>query len=256
MPILASNLVQRIASILDAESSERYLFDQDYKPAINSAKDILVSLFNEAFAMKKISPESLREITYVKVWQANQYSRVSFDAADVGHPLWTILAVYPKPKCNRGGGASPQTDKAKSVLQKNLSFVSSVNTAKRLNFEEWNENIQNAFMPGNTLLNTAGGLEEYAYLDFGNYTSTSYTGATGTYEITIRPDIPGELVALAYLKYPKDITLDTDYLEFPESLTELLKTISLAKISEKQNDGTNLYGTQKEWLTNLISLTK
>ncbi|HHT9135891.1 MAG TPA: hypothetical protein ACFYEK_01460 [Candidatus Wunengus sp. YC60] len=254
MPILASTVQQRILATLDGENSDRWTFDQDIKPALNSAKDIIVSLFNEAFAMKKVSPESLREITYVKIWQANQYSRVSYDPTDTGHPLWTILAVYPNPKTNQKSSASTSGDKSKSIFMKGVSFVSSVDTAKRLNFEEWNENIKNPFMPGNEII--GGGLLEYAYLDFGNYTSTSYTGASGTYEITVRPDVSGNLVALAYLKYPKDITLESDFIEFPESLTELLKTIALSKLSEKENDGTNLYGTQKEWLTNLISLTK
>lgn len=254
MPILVTTLEQRIAQRLDAENSERYLFEQDYKPAINSAKDVLVTLFNEAFAKKKISPESLRELAKVKIWQANQYSRISYNAADTGHSLWTIFAVYPNPNTNRAAGAAPTADKSQSTFVKDISFVSSNQSAKRLNFEEWNENSLNAFMPGNNLLK--GGLAEYAYLDFGDYTSTSYTGAKGQYEITIRPDVSGQLVALAYLKYPADIVNESDSLEFPESVTELLVTLALNFIAEKQADGTNLYGTQKDWLNNLIGLTK
>lgn len=256
MPILVTAIEKRMNQALDSENSERYLFEQDFKPAINSAKDIIVTLLNEAFAKNKISPESLRELSKIKIWQASQYSRVSFSAADVGHSLWTILAVYPNPVCNRAPTSTATTDKSKSIFRKDISFVSSTQSAKRLNFEEWNENIQNAFMPGNNVLASAGGLQEYAYLDFADYSSTSYTGNNGLYEITIRPAIPGGLVALAYLKYPSDIANESDSVEFPESLTQLITDIALNQIAIKQGDNTNLYGTAKDWINNLTGLLK
>ena len=51
--IAVQTVVDRMKSVLDAEGSDRYLFDQDFKPAINSAIDWLVAVFNAAFSDKK-----------------------------------------------------------------------------------------------------------------------------------------------------------------------------------------------------------
>jgi hypothetical protein len=240
--------------VIDAEGSERYLFDQDYKPAINATLETIIAMLNTAFAEKKLAPEALREITKIQVWQTNSYSRISYDPAETGFPLWTILAVYPKIVVNKGVSATSQTDKAKSVFRKELSYISSNYSAKRLTFEEWNENRQNIFMPGAT--NLAGGLSEFAYLDFGDYTSTSYSGAGGIREIEVRPAVPNELVAIAYLKYPTQVNLITDQIEFPESLTQTITEIALSYIAQKQNDGTSLYGTSASSINVLVGLLR
>ena len=54
--IAVATLDELIRSRLDAIGSDRYLFDQDIKPAINSAIDISVAMFNAAFASNKLSP--------------------------------------------------------------------------------------------------------------------------------------------------------------------------------------------------------
>jgi hypothetical protein len=60
--IPVQTIVDRVTSILDAEGSDRYLFDQDFKPAINLTKDWVVAVFNKAFADKKLSEENLKEL--------------------------------------------------------------------------------------------------------------------------------------------------------------------------------------------------
>lgn len=254
MPILVQTINDRMLSKLDAEGSERYLFDQDIKPSINTAMESLITMFNAAFAEKKLTPESLREVTKVKVWQANKFSRVSFSDADVGGSLWTVLAVFPKPIVNKGVSGSPTTDDSESKLRGDLSFVSSEKSAKRLTFEEWNQNSKNAFMPGNSIL--SGELLEYAYLDFADYSSTSYTGNNGKFEIQVRPDIPSELVAIAYVKYPKPVVNIGDSIEFPLSLTDLIVDLSLQVIAYKQGDGTSLYLVTRENINKLVNLIR
>lgn len=254
MPILVQTIHNKILADLDAEGSDRYTFDQDTKIAINAAMEILITWFNNAFGEKKIAPESLRELVKVKVWQASQYSRLSFKSGDVGHEFWTIFGVYPKMKSNKGASASSTTNKAESKFRPDLSFLSSQKSAKRLSFEEWNQNTLNVFMPGNDILK--GELQEFSYLDFADYNSSSYDTGSDKVEIQIRPDVTNELVALAYLKYPNQAINIGDSIEFPKSLTELITEIALYKISFKQGDSTNLYSVTSQNVNRLIALIK
>ena len=255
MPILNQEIHNRVLSALDAEGSERYLWDQDTKPALKGAIEILITWLNEAFAENKLTPESLRELVMVKVWQTNFYSRVSFDESVVGHPLWSLLAVYPEIQTNVKQAASPSTNKAESKFRSDLTYISSLKSAKRLTLEEWNENSNNAFMPGNTILQ--GSIKEYAYLDFADYTSSKYVKGTDKLEVTVRPDIPNKLIALAYLKYPSMPDQIGGSVEFPKSLTDLLVELVLNKIAYKQGKGgDNLYGVTAQNINRLVSLIK
>jgi len=254
MPILVQTLNDRMLSLLDAEQSERYLFDQDIKPAINGAMEMMVTMFNEAFGSNKLTPECLRELSKVKIWQCNQYSRFSIADADVGGSIWTITSIYPMPVTNKGASSAPPTDKSESQFRGDLSFVSSTFSCKRLTLEEWNTNAQNIFTPGNTILKN--GLMDYAYLDPNDYTSTSYTGNPAQVEYTVRPDIPNGLVAVGYVKYPTPVALISDSVEFPPSLTDLLVDLALLKISMKINDQTTLAQMTSTFSQRLVSLIK
>lgn len=250
MPILVSDINKRVLADLDAEGSERYLFDQDVKPALNSAIEILVTMCNQAFAQNKLTPESLRELLKVRVWKASKYSRINFNEIDAGHPLWTIAAVYPKIKADKGIAGAPIANDSESKLLKGVAFLESEQSAKRLTLEEWNQNTKNVFMPGNTILQ--GELSEYAYLDFADYsTDSKYTSKI---EIQVRPAVPGELVAIAYLKQPTPVAAIGDFIEFPQSLTELISELVLMKISMKQGDQTNLSGFASQNINRLASL--
>lgn len=253
--IQASTINSRILSRLDAEDSDRYTFEQDIKPAINGSLEILVTMFNQAFGSNKLTPENLRELNKVKVWQTNTYSRIAFSPAETGHDLWSIIAVYPKCVTNKKS-AIPSFGKGETIskLRTDVTMISSGKSAKRLTQEEWSDNEDNAFMGGNSLLK--GDLQEYAYLDFADYTSSSYTGGSDKVEITIRPDVPNQFVAMAYLKYPNQVSLESDYIEFPKSLTELIVQIALSKIAEKQGDGTSLFQVSEQNINMLVSLIK
>ncbi len=253
MPILVSRIVASMRAKIDAEGSERYLFAQDYKPAINSAKDTIVTALNQAFATNKLSPESLRELTKVKVWQASSYSRISYQADEVGVQLWTVFGVYPLPVVNKKNMSTPAPEKSTSTYLKDVSYLSSNQSAKRLTLEEWNENVKNAFVAGNNLIK--GELAEYAYLDFADYSSDSYIGSKGQAEIEVRPSIANALCAIAFLKYPADIALESDSLEFPDSLTELVSDTALQMISVKENGG-SLFQISEAFISRIISLMK
>lgn len=252
MPIPVQTIVDRVASRLDAENSQRYLFNQDYKPAINGAQEWIVTALNPEFSSKKFSTEGLRELTFTQVWQTNKYSRVSFDSTKMKGPLWTIIGVYAKIKTDRAAGASPQADPAKSVLRDDIAYISSDESAQRLTAEEWNINSKNVFEAGNNILKNE--LSFYGYRDFSDYTSKNYSGATGFREIQIRPDVPNELVAVEYIKYPKQVATINDTLEFPESMTEFIVEKALNFVAWKIGDQTNMFGISELETKRLLAL--
>lgn len=238
MPILVQEVVNRGLSALDAEGSERYLFDQDFKPAINYANEWMVAAINKILGGTKLSGEALRELVKIKVFQANSYSRIAFNEATVGHKLWSILALYPEPVVAPFQQPVPDPNPAVSKYMPGLSHVSGKSCTNRMNLEEWNDNQKNVFSPGNTSL--LGELNEYAYLDFGDYSSSTYTDP-GTFEIEVRPSVANQFISLAYVKKPNLITLITDSIEFPETMLDIVLEKMLQFISFKQGDHTTLY---------------
>jgi len=246
--IQAQTIVDRTLSMLDAEDSDRYLFAQDFKPAINSAVEWMVALINSAFAANKLSEEDLRELTRVKVFQPNQFSRVKFDSAAVGEKLWTILAIFTEIQVTPFQKPPPLPDPNMSVYYNYLSYVGSDESAGRLSLEVWSENRKNIFKPGNdTVLN---GFKKYGYLNDFDYSSTNYIEKG---QIEIRPSVAGQFIAIAYLKYPDEINDITDSIEFPETLTDLLVQKTANYISIKQGDGTTLYGVTENFVQTLLA---
>jgi len=248
--ISAQSVVDRMKSVLDAEGSDRYLFEQDFKPAINSAIDWLVAVFNAAFSDKKLSEEDLRELVKTTIWQANSFSRIQFNETALGYKIWSILAVSPEPTVFPLATPPQLVSPEKSVFRNDLSFIDSYFSAKRLTIEEWNENRQNVFSSGNeSLLN---GLKTYSYLGHGNYSSSSYNA--GGEEIQIRPSVAGNFVGVTVLKNPSKISLVTDNIEFPETIMDLLFQKSLNFIAYKQGDQTNLYSVTAQDVSTLVKL--
>lgn len=110
MPIATQTIIDRIRRVgLDAEGSDYYTDTEDLIPAINAAIKWLVSVINIGFASNKLSEETFRELVKVKMFQANDYSRIMIDPVVIGHDVWTILAVYPKPTTNQSASAIPCT---------------------------------------------------------------------------------------------------------------------------------------------------
>lgn len=251
MPILVSKIIAQSNSALDAEGSDRYLFDQDFKPAINYAIGWIVSVLNSAMETDKFSGESLRELIKISIWQANNFSRVAFNESDTGIKLWTVLAIYPNPVTFPSLNPNPDADKSKSKFMPTLSYVSGNSCTNRLTLEQWNDNKKNVFMPGNILLE--GELSEFAYLNFVDYSSTGYNNP-GVFELEIRPSVSNKLVGIAYLKSPSDVMLDTDSIQFPDSLSDIIVEKTLQFISYKQGNNTTLYTVTERDVNRLVSL--
>lgn len=259
MAILCQEIVNRANFLLDAEGSDRYIWDRDFEPAINTSIEWLVSLFNSAFAEKKLTPEGLRELTYIKIWQLSKFSRLFFDSATIGHKLWTVIGIYPYPEVyytNKSTGLEtpmpPYSPNVQSQYVSNASYLSSRYSCKRLTAEEYNQKTTNPFIAGSDLI-TCPELIQYAYKEFGNYQG-GYTYTGEAYEIEIAPNIASQAVAMEYLKYPTNVTAIGNSIEFPESLTDFITNKVVNMITFKEGGQTLQLNSSTELnqLTNLM----
>jgi len=243
-------IVDRMNFELDSEGSDRYIFERDHLPAINAAQDWLVSLFNTAFAENKLSEESLRELTRTRVWITSNRSTFAFDAAAVGDYLWTVLAVFPE--ITYSGVLEAQPSLTKPVYCTVVVFLDSTEQAKRITIEEYTEMKRSPFMAGSEILGWAD-YKEYAYVNFMDYDTAGVL--TDPVELRIAPAINNLPVAMSYLKYPTTITLITDDIEFPQTLTDLIVNKALQFIALKQGDeNATLYKLTSSEIGTLIGL--
>lgn len=251
--IPAQEVSDEMRFILDAEDSDRYLFDQDIKPAINASIGWLTSLYNRAFEDNKLSAETLRELIRTRVWVANNFGRIKYDETVVGDKLWSFLGVFPEPDVFPFNSTPPTlANDFTSIFMVDVAFDKSIYSARKLTIEKWNENSLNIFEAGNDTLTNE--LKSYAYLTEIDYrTDTTYTEGP---EIEIRPraNVNGEFVAISYLKQPDEITDIGDDIEFPSALKQLLVQKALSYISMKQGDNTNLAGFTAQEISTLVSL--
>jgi hypothetical protein len=248
--ISVQDIVDRAKSELDAEGSDRYLFDQDFKPAINSAVEWITAVFNAAFSNKKLSEEQLRELIRTVVWQMSEFSRFYFDPVATGDKLWSVIGISPKPTVHPVLPLVPTSAPEKSVFRGDMSFISSEFSTNRMTPEQWNEGSQNVFEAGNTILDDS--LVVYAHKNPSNYGSSNYDA--GGEEFEIRPSVAKEYIGLEYLRYPEPVVLITDFIAYPNSLIDLIVNKTLNVISVKQGDQTNLFSVTQQDISTLVSI--
>jgi hypothetical protein len=250
--IPAIQIVDRIEAALDAEGFERYTWDRDYCPAINYAQEWVTSVFSSALGSNKFNEEALQDLTYSRVWKTNMYSRFVFQPGNVGQNLWTIIGIYPE--CV----VTPltdivQPDLTKSVYSSIHSYVSGYYSAGRVTAEEMNMNRRNPFHTGNEIV-TCAELKTYAYK-----TTTNYRGgyipssSVSDVEIEIFPSYKNSILCMEYLKYPTPIVEDTDSVEYPLAIINMIVEKALYFISTKQA-GVPLQQSSDAEMNKLITL--
>lgn len=255
MPIPAQDVADRMRFALDAENSDHYRDDLDIIPAINASIDWLTAIINATLGDKKFGEEIFSDLTQTRVFKTTEDSRLSLNVFP--DPVWTILAVYPKPTTKSNG--SPviiQADLRESVHLSDLYHISSSFSAKRLSVEEWSVNVDNPFEKGYDGDQICDALKEYAYLDPSDYESFPNTlppVSQKQKEIEVRPTIPNENLTVYYAKEPTKITALTDNVEFPVSALPLLTAKALAYTSWKQGDQTNLFTVTQLDINNLLA---
>lgn len=230
--IQVQTIIDRCNALLDSEGSDRYTWEQDFQYAIPAAVDHVISIYNKVYSRNKLSEEALRELTYVKVFQASAYSRIAFDATDIGHKIWTIFAVYPK--CTTTPSFTVSLIPVESAYLSNYSFLDSDFSAKRITGEQWAMRNRNKFIAGSSLM-TCDELKEYAYLNPADYTG-GYNLTNDKFEITISPSVAGEAVAVRYAKYPTVPTATTSNIELPSELLNLIVDLTMRFIGVKQGE--------------------
>ena len=250
MPILAQDIANQLRFALDAEDSDHYSDTLDIIPAINASVRWSVGVINVALGEKKISEESLSDISIARVMQTSKDSRVEIES--IPDEVWTILAIYPRPTTDSTGSAAVlQPDLKKSVHRSDLYHISSDYDAKRLSVEEWSINRNNPFAAGNVGQNQlCPELLDFEYLNPIKYFKE--TGATSVKDVEIRPYIVNGLVTVIYVKKPSDVTALTDDIELPSSLFQIVFNKALSYIAYKQGDGTNLDAITKDDINTLI----
>ncbi len=104
MPIPTQEIIDRVRQVgLDAEGADYYDDDIDIIPAINASLEWLTAIISSAFGQKKMGEEVFQDLVLARVFQTNDFSRVFFDSADLGHEPWTILGIYINPIVREGG---------------------------------------------------------------------------------------------------------------------------------------------------------
>lgn len=250
MPILAQDIANQLRFALDAEDSDHYSDTLDIIPAINASVRWAVGVINVALGEKKISEESLSDISIARVMQTSKDSRVEIES--IPDEVWTILAIYPLPTTDTNGNATvTQSNLKKSVHRSDLYHVSSDYDAKRLSIEEWSINRNNPFAAGNVVQNQlCPELLDFAYLNPIKYFKE--TGSTSVKDIEVRPYIVNGLVTVIYAKRPTVITSLASSIELPGSLFQIVFNKALSYIAYKQGDGTNLDSITKDDINTLI----
>ena len=250
MAILVSNIVPRINSTIDSEGSQRFLFDEDIKPALNYAVEYSISVFNSIFSKDKLSEEILKELIRVRCWKTNNKSRFTIDDTVTGDVLWSILSIMVRCEIE---GAAPAGIFIESVYVPQVIFKKSKYYAKRLTREQWAEKETNRFIAGSPL-ETCPDLIKYAWTNFSDYTGTAATYTNSKNEIEISPDVSNTLIACSYLRKPATINVMTDIIELPEIMTNFVINKAVQYLSYKENDNTNLYGITSKDTDLLIKL--
>jgi len=231
--IAAQDIVNRCLAALDAEGSDRYIWDRDFIHAFNYANDKMIALFNSVFSANKLSEESLSEVMRMRCFQASTHSRVAFDSTIVGDTLWSVIGVYLNVTTIPISYTLP-TATDESVYLSNVSFGSSARSCKRLTWEQWSERLRNPLVAGSSFITTPE-LSDPAYINFTDYTG-GYTLANNNFEIEISPSVAGQLVSIAYNKLPVVPAIVTGNLEFPQSVAPLFTDFALNYIAFKQGD--------------------
>jgi hypothetical protein len=246
--ILVQDLRDQLAFALDAEGSDHYTDVLDYIPAINAAMKWLTTVVNTAYGQNKITEEFFRELSYSGVFLTSDASRVSLSAFP--SEVWTILAVYVKPKTEliSGVAVTPTPDVKQSYFLAEKLHLSSELDCKRLSLEEWARNKKNPFEHGYDGDKICDQLKLYAYLSPLNYKLQPTMS-----ELEVRPAVPNEEVTIFWAKKPDQITSMTDVIDFPNSTFQLLFDKALNYISYKQGDQTNLYTVSSADIQQLIT---
>lgn len=245
MAIVASSVVSLLKAALDAEGSDYYTFDNDYKFAINYSLDQIVRIINAKYGFTKFPEEVLKELIKVRLYRTSKRSRIT-----IADTVWGIVSIHPEAEYDvmTGGVPTPSAvaNLYESSLITNCAYYKSKYDAKRLTAEEWEETEENPFSSGYDIT-AENGIKEYAWMETEDYGLGSSDAAYPTsYQLMIKPILDQKYVGVRYIKMPDRVTTTSSVIEFPSSVLNFIVSYALVFIAIKQGDHTNVYGIGNE----------
>lgn len=237
-------LTEAVYPGLDAEGSQRYLFDQDYKPAINSAISRALTAGGWALANRKGSEEALWELKEDRVFRSNFFGGIAINDAvpSIGHKVWNILAIYAEPTVQPlPTPLQLQTLGNQTKWFSNCIPLESKYPVERMTAEQVAVANTNILMSGNEVLaNTP--MRSYGYYYMGQRTDAQgiIQATQGELFITPRTLASQKVFWVSYLRTPALVDNINDSVDFPRSFLRTIGSWALEYLSWKQGDGTNL----------------
>jgi hypothetical protein len=247
---------------LDAEGTDSYGLNEDRITATNAAQYMLQGALNALVEKNKKLGESLRDLNWTAVFQTSLFGQVDIDTLlntasinRIPHKLWTVLAVYPEFESAEAQTLTPDPISVHSMLRQDVRFTSPIEAAKHYTQQDWANSKKDLFAPGSPLM-TNTKLKEYGY-HFGTR-AVANTGPVANTTLTVLGTPAGkrQLVAVSYLKVPEAVKtmplLESDplytqtKLEWPESMAELLVSLTLRQMTYQVGDQTTLYQLTSE----------
>lgn len=271
--ILVQDIVDLLESRLDAEGSDYYNFDDNYKFAINSAQKWLVSLINHVKSTHKVSDEIFRDLNVCKVFKTSvPFSRIALPA-----DMWSLDSLNPLPLTHPplpSNIVASELEDADSEEVSDYEHVSSAYFCKRLTKEQWEKNRKNPFKPGNLLNNCyteniQDGSDlniEFAYLASYRYRNTEevieeegeedivFIENDTLTEVEIRPNIKGRHCTVFYVKLPTVVDSIADEIEFPQQAMNLIVDKALEFIAIEQGEDMGIWQITQKDINQFVSL--
>lgn len=221
-------------AVLDDEGSQRYLDQQDILPAINGSLRRFNALVGGVFAENKGGEEMFREITMTRVFLTNTFGGFILSEGQLGHPVWSIVAIYPEALVSPEMQPPPMPNPSGSRWMSELAMRDPGDKhCRRITLEQVAQTKRNRFMQGNEKL-AAGPRRSWSYAIVGDRSATGWV--PGNMEVQLYPQsIAGRrFVGVSYLRGVSPITNLAQSIPYPSSAFQMLRDLALNEISIKQ----------------------
>jgi hypothetical protein len=259
--ITYTDMLATMAPNIDAEWSERYLPEQDYIPAINSAVSKAMTAIGWAMANRDGSEEALRDSTFTRIFQTNSQGGVAISdptlVAALGHGMWNVLAVYAEPFTVEQQSIQPQPPYT-SVWRDDLAWSGTGSRVERVTLEEVPLIRNNGFTLGNEVWAANPKRRSYSYYIVGNAATAGYPSGGGELRVLPQSITSSALIGISYIAEPIELTPAnylTAQLPLPQSFKRTLADWALGYIAIKQGDQTVLKTTIEQDASMLFQMT-
>lgn len=232
MAFPASDLKAAMQAYLGTFGTQRYLDQPHFIPAIQAGMRRFKALVGGILANNKGAEELFGEVSFTRIFQTSAFGDIRLRASQLGHQVWTVVAIYPEPITRPDTSILPAPPQD-SLYRSDLSLLAPGKfPCQRLTAETAAIAQGNRFMSGNEIL-APGPRRSYAYYIRGDK-SLGYQ--SGDIELIVAPQsICGQkLMGVTYLMAAEPITSMASIIPYPQEAFELLKQLALHELSVRQ----------------------